>query len=141
MNVEEMDALNAYHYARDVIQGRWKQGEKIIAADAHFAYKYAKDVIKGRWIEAEPTIAKDAGQACWYGLNVINGRWPEAEQVIAKHITYKQWYLEGCFPNQAVVTKDEVDEIEWSRLGLQGYFANAELFQPRKSSLLDMMIE
>ena len=36
-------------YARNVIKGRWPEGEEAIAKDAYWSYQYAKNVIKGRW--------------------------------------------------------------------------------------------
>jgi hypothetical protein len=85
-------------------------------------------------------ICTDAISSCFYARNVIKGRWLEGEEVIAQDEVLKFSYLDTFFPNQEVVTKDEVDEIEWSRLGLEGYFANAELLK-RPTSLLDMVIE
>jgi hypothetical protein len=39
---------DAYYYARNVIKGRWLEGEPIIATDFMWAYWYACDIIKGR---------------------------------------------------------------------------------------------
>ena len=49
-------ALDAYQYARDVFEGRWKEGEAIIATDTGCAFFYAYEIIKGRWKEGELTI-------------------------------------------------------------------------------------
>ena len=65
--------------------------------DPYWAYNYARDVIKGRWPEGEPTIAKDPHQAYNYALDVIKGRWPEAEEAMAKS-EYKNRYLH-LFPD------------------------------------------
>ena len=48
------------------------------------AYNYAKDVIKGRFPEGEEAIAKSPQWAHYYAVNVIKGRFPEAEEAIAK---------------------------------------------------------
>ena len=113
-NPELMTAEAAYYYALDVIEDRWLEAEKIIATDVHWAYRYARDVIEGRWLEAE--------------------------EIIAQKLEYKIAYRDAFFPNQKVVTKDEIGEFEWNRLGLNGYFAEAELFK-RPASLLDMIVE
>jgi len=42
------DAMCSYIYARDVIEGRWEQGEAAISKSAYYSYLYARDVIKGR---------------------------------------------------------------------------------------------
>ena len=79
------DPESAYRYARDVIRGRWPEGEKVIASDPKSAYRYAMYVIGGRWPEAEKVIASasDPYYAYLYAMYVIRGRWPEAEKVIA----------------------------------------------------------
>ena len=74
----------AYHYARDVIKGRWPEGEPAIATHPGYVYLYAKDVIRGRWPEAEAAIATNPKLAYHYAKDVIGGRWPEAEATIAK---------------------------------------------------------
>ena len=134
------DAGYSNAYARDVIEGRWPEVESMISTDAAVASDYAKEVIKGRWPEAEEAISKNARYAYFYAKGVIKGRFPKAEKAIFDSV-YKKFYLEDCFPDKIVVTKDEVDEIEWSRLGLQGYFADVEWFKPRSISLLDMMTQ
>ena len=90
------DAWKAYHYAKDVIRGRWPEVEKAIATDPWWAYHYAKDVIRGRWPEVEKAIATDTRWAYHYAKDVIRGRWPEGEKAIA-HSEYKDHYLE-TFP-------------------------------------------
>ena len=49
----------AYLYARDVIGGRWPEGEAAIAKDPEWAYRYARYVVRGRWPEGEEAIATD----------------------------------------------------------------------------------
>ena len=65
-----------------------------IATYSHYAYHYARDVIKGRWPEAEVTIAKSPKHAYLYARDVIKGRWPEAEAVIAADPSYAKSYNE-----------------------------------------------
>ena len=74
----------AYLYARDVIGGRWPEGEAAIATDRKWAYMYAAHVICGRFPEGEEAIAKDTHRAYAYARDVIRGRWPEGEEAIAK---------------------------------------------------------
>lgn len=62
----------AYWYARDVIQGRWPEGEPTIASTPMWAYMYAKNVIGGRWPEAEEAISQDPTVACLYTDYVVN---------------------------------------------------------------------
>jgi len=75
----------AYQYAKDVIKGRWPEGEPEIAKDPKFSYFYAKNVINGRWPEGEPAISKDPENAYYYAKYVIKGRFIEGEPIIAKN--------------------------------------------------------
>jgi hypothetical protein len=164
-NIEKMSPYNVYQHALGVIKGRWQEAEHIVARDAQWACQYAVNVTQERFPAAEPIIAKSAYHALDYAKNVIQGRWEEAEEVIIQDnylaVTYaleviqerwyeleelilqdekqKEIYIERFFPNQTVVTKDEIGELNWGNL--EGCFADAELFKPRKSSLLDMVIE
>jgi hypothetical protein len=49
----------AHHYARDVIEGRFPEGEAAIATVPALAYYYARDIIGGRFPEGEAAIATD----------------------------------------------------------------------------------
>ena len=112
--------------------------EPTIMQDARHAYRYARYVIKGRWPEAEPYIMQYAHYAYGYAKYVIKDRWLEAEEKIANS-KYRHNYIKAFF-DEPVVTKDEVDIIQWERQQQVGYFAPASLFQ-NKVSLLDMVIE
>jgi len=76
-------AMWAYHYAREVIKGRFEAGEAAIARDAACAYLYARDVIKGRFEAGEAAIAGDAWWAYRYAHDVIKGRFEAGEAAIA----------------------------------------------------------
>jgi hypothetical protein len=91
------DPEYAMDYARDIIQGRWKEAEPIIMKDPGYAYRYARDAIndystadvgvpewriKKRWTEAEPYIMKEPIYAYSYAKHIIKKRWPEAEPFI-----------------------------------------------------------
>ena len=58
--------LWAYVYARDVIGGRFPEGEATIATDPYVAYVYARDELKGRFPEAEASIATHPYEAKLY---------------------------------------------------------------------------
>jgi hypothetical protein len=155
----------SYYYAAEVIKGRWSEGEEAIAKDAYFAYQYALWVIKDRFPEGEKIISQDSIHAYYYAKNVIKGSWLEGEasisespefsyyyaeltgnrflpgeEGISQNIRLRDNYADKFFPNKDYIMKNEVDEFEWNRLDLPGYFAVAESFEQRMS-LLDMMIE
>ena len=90
---ELTDPGRAYLYARDVIYGRFPEGEAALATDPEWAYDYAVDVIKGRWPEAEAAIATDPGFACCYARDTKD-RFPEGEKAIATDPIWSKWYLE-----------------------------------------------
>ena len=132
-----MIASEAYHKARWENK-RSLELEPIIMQEPFYAYCYATDIIRGRWYEAEPVIMQDAINAYRYSRDVIQGRWLEAEEIIAQ-CEYNVDYIDMFF-GEPVVTKEQVDIIQWERMNLPGYFAPASLFED-KLSLLDMVVE
>jgi hypothetical protein len=50
-------AVWSYHYAQNVIKGRFIEGESIISTAPESSYYYAKRAIKGRWKLGEAAIA------------------------------------------------------------------------------------
>lgn len=75
----------AYQYAKDVLQGRFPEGEPAIMKDAGTALEYAKYILDGRWVDAEPYIAKVPFFAVEYANDVIHGRFEAAEPNIMKN--------------------------------------------------------
>jgi hypothetical protein len=71
------DSKYAYHYAMQVIKGRWIEAEQYIIKDPYYAYFYARDVIKNRWIEAENIISTSSEYAYFYARFIIKGKLPE----------------------------------------------------------------
>ena len=78
------DGQYAYDYAREVIGGRFPEGEAAIAQDPISASDYARIVIKGRWPAGEAAVAQDELSAYGYALYVIKGRWPEPHRDTAE---------------------------------------------------------
>ena len=72
----------AYHYARDVIEGRWPEGEALIVQDVYYAYLYAYAIIKDRFPKGEAVIAQNLHYAYRYARWVIEDRWKEVESTI-----------------------------------------------------------
>ena len=88
----------AYRYALNVLQGRFPEGEPVIAQDSRWAYYYARDVIdviNDRWPEGEAVIAKDAEYAYMYARWVIEGRFIEGEAAIRKVPYWRTNYREN----------------------------------------------
>ena len=117
---ELTDPYDAYIYAKNVLKGRWPEGEPVIATDPGLAYEYADHVIKGRFPEGEPAIAKWPAWAYQYAKYILKDRWPEAEAVIVKsnfasaglsHVRYAYEYAKdvigGRWPEaEAVIATD-----------------------------------
>ncbi len=53
------DPERAYHYALNVIKGRWPEGEEIMKSDPFFAYWNSVYIIKDRWFEGEEAMKKN----------------------------------------------------------------------------------
>ena len=109
----KMTPEEAFNYARDVIKGRWPEGEPIIMQEpksAYWLYQYARGVIKGRWPEAEPIIMQDPEWAYWYALHVIHDRWPEAEPTIKgseRWGWYQEYVMEPWRRKQEIIKRGE----------------------------------
>lgn len=73
--------MNAYLYARDVIKGRFPEGEAVIAQDPQWAYMYAVYVIKRRWPKCEPAIFQDHEMAPSY-YRWFKDQFTEREKVL-----------------------------------------------------------
>ena len=82
-------AEDAFLYARDVIKGRFPEGEAIIATDPRYAYCYSRDVICGRFENGESIIIIVPKYAYYYARDVVNGRWLDGELQIlfSKYVT------------------------------------------------------
>jgi hypothetical protein len=130
----------AYHYAKDVIKGRWPEAEPVIMKNPGTAYHYAKDVIKGRWPEAEPYIiqgAKSTSDSIGisiivdYARDVIGGRWPKAEPVIIKNPEYAYQYarkvIGGRWPEaEPYIRQDPVWALFYAQDVIKGRWPKAE---------------
>lgn len=89
-------AKDAYHYARDVIKGRFPEREAMIATNPHWAYRYAYYAIDGRFPEGEAIIATEPHWAYQYSYNIIKSRWLEGElQILFSEYAIKYAELYG----------------------------------------------
>jgi hypothetical protein len=94
LEVEPIIAKNAaasYLYAKNIIKGKFKLGEKIITDhdikidDVRYAYEYARDIIKGVWPEGEFNIARRAETAFLYAKNILKDKFPAGEKAISNN--------------------------------------------------------
>jgi hypothetical protein len=65
-----------------------------IAGDSHFSYLYARDVLKGRFAEGEKAISQKADWSYLYALNILEGRFELGEKAISENSYYSQKYQE-----------------------------------------------
>jgi hypothetical protein len=97
-NGEQTDPYLAYMYARNIVGGRWPEGEATIIQHPEVAYDYARYILKERWPIFEPVIGKDPLWSFYYAKDVIKGRFIAAEETLAhSQSDAKKWYLE-VFP-------------------------------------------
>jgi hypothetical protein len=121
----------AYHYSKDVIKGRWPEGEEVIKKDPIWAYEYSLNIVKGRWPEGEKAIKKNPGWAYYYSRNVIKGRWPEGEEVIKKDPIWAYEYslniVKGRWKEvEEVIKKDPGWAYYYSRNVIKGRWPEGE---------------
>ena len=82
----------AVDHAREVVKGRFVDGEDLIKSDAHAAYLYAYEIIGGPWPEGEDLIATEAGPSYLYASYVLRGRFLKGEPSIDKSHMHSSWY-------------------------------------------------
>lgn len=109
---EEIIATNpalSVSYARWVLRGRFKAGEKAILGEtgqySNILENYITNVLSisgERWLEGESEILKNPTVAQLYARDVIKGRWPEAEEIISRETSAAYYYarnvIKGRFP-------------------------------------------
>lgn len=106
-----------YLYAERVLEGRWVEGEDVIALSAEssvdyaeflgcrfemgegvimrdpvFAVRYAERVLEGRWVSAESFILGDVENAIEY-CSLIGDRWLELESRIIHNVNFCMRYV------------------------------------------------
>jgi hypothetical protein len=100
-----------YKYAFYVKQGRFLEGESVIAQSGLQSLKYAVNVVRDRFPLGEPAIAQIAKYSVQYAVVAINKRFELGEYVIAD--SAKQSYIysrdvinKRFLPGEAVVFKN-----------------------------------
>lgn len=90
---EKIQRLNlsylALHYAQDVIEDRWVEGEETISKDPCAAYEYAHFSLNDRFEMGEEVIKKHPEYAARYSIDVLKKRWREAEPYILQNTDYE----------------------------------------------------
>jgi len=112
--------VQVYRYARDVIKGRFPEGEKIIAKFARYSCWYATEVLRSRFPEGEKVISEDAQYSFWYAKNLIKGRFPEGEETISRgQECWANMYFGHIFlPNIHTVDKSNPTKAELKFLSM-----------------------
>jgi len=132
----------SYFYARNILDGRFPEGEPAIMTDFHYLFHYAYNVIQGRWPEAEPIVLKDFRNAFEYAQHIIKGRWPELENIllnnidsinhehdVAEHmiIAYANTIIRGPWPEaEHIILKDAVWCYDYAKNALKHRWPEAE---------------
>ena len=121
----------AYEHARDVIGGRFPEGEPAIATNPAIAYNYAKDIVKSRFPEGETVIAKNYQASYNYALNILKGRFPEGEAAIGSNPEHSRLYalnvIKGRFPQgEAAIAKNPGLIYEYAKDIIGGRFPEGE---------------
>jgi hypothetical protein len=98
----DMNAKQAFFHARNMLKGRFPEGEAKIATNGFYACEYARNILHGRFPAGEAAIATDANNSYLYARYVLKGRFPEGEAKIATNgrnaYEYAKNILHGRFP-------------------------------------------
>jgi len=121
----------AYSYARDIVKGRWSEGEEVIANSSKIAVKYAAEVLKRRWPEIEEDVSKDTELAVKYAAEVLKRRWPEIEEDISKDanlaVKYAAEVLKRRWPEaEEVIAKSAGPACSYAAHVVQGRWPEGE---------------
>jgi hypothetical protein len=92
-NVIATNSYYSYRYARNIIKGKFIEGEKIISTDLKYSYWYAKDVLKGRFEEGEKIITTDPYSSYYYAKEIIKSPFHLGHPVIFNS-KYRDDYLD-----------------------------------------------
>ena len=109
----------SYFYAKNILRGPFKLGEKAIATRDSLALQYAKWV-KGPFKLGEPIFAKTAFFAFEYASVVLKGPFKLGEKAIAKSdhrsFAYAKEILKGPFKlGEPIIAKDEYYSKEYTQ--------------------------
>lgn len=123
--------IYAYDYAKNIIKGRWPEGESVIKRRPYEAYQYSLYMLRldphwqyksGRWPDAEPYIMKDSDMANSYAGDILakeptwphkNGRWPDAEPIIKKNPYAAYDYAMRILKHRWLEAEPTIQQDEW----------------------------
>ncbi len=54
-----MTAYEAYEYARDIVKGKYPDGEEAISKSPYYSYAYAMYILEGRFPQGEKAISSE----------------------------------------------------------------------------------
>lgn len=106
-NILQTHPAWSYYYARNVLRGRYPEGEAAISQDPIVAFSYAKHVIKGPWLLGEPAIASAPNSAFAYAKEIIKGPWKPGEDAIKSDPVLANQYKEFLNKHYNTTTKLE----------------------------------
>jgi hypothetical protein len=118
---EKTDPAEAYWYAKLRLEGRWPEGEALIAKYPRWSYYYAQDVVKGRWPEGEVAISKDPYWAYYYALDIVEGEWTEGEAAIASKSKWAFLYADSIIKSRFPEGEATIANSEWKETYLERF--------------------
>jgi len=108
----------AYRYALHGIQGRFPEGEEIIATDATYSYLYARFVLDGSFSEGEEALSRHGRISYLYAKNVLEGRFHEGEAAILGSLFAEDYFKKVFLPNIKTVDKKNPSDVELKFLSM-----------------------
>jgi mRNA-degrading endonuclease YafQ of YafQ-DinJ toxin-antitoxin module len=94
------DEIYSFHYARNILKGRFEKGEEIISKSAEYSFYYARDVLKNRFEKGEEAISKSDEYSFRYAKNILKGRFKKGEDAISKSTKYSFYYAKDVLKNR-----------------------------------------
>lgn len=132
------EAQAAYLHAKDVLKGRYPEGEDAIAKDAWYSIQYARNVLNERFEKGEDTISKSP-LSYTYAYEVVKGRFPQGEDAIAKEAytsyQYAKFVIKGRFEKAENTIGNDVEREDGYRKGVAYIYGDflTEVITPGKA--------
>src|SRR3990167_4022415 len=110
--LEKAQAANACEEALAACAGLTFEAVLALPKAPRWAVWYAENVLKGRFRAAEGVIAQSPRWAHYYARNVLQGRFRAAEEVIAQSPRWAHYYATGALKGRLICHFCSIKEEE-----------------------------
>ena len=110
------NATNAYKYAKNVLQGRWKEAEPYILKNAYTTVRYVQDIIKEPCPEIEHELTGTYA-SLYYVNNILGGDWSDFDG--GKHAKNAWYHQDILITIKEIYKSFERDDVDISEIAIR----------------------